>query len=135
MLTFDDVEVESRRFYIDTAFEYLTEISTQRSNRWHKDAEQQWNIMEWAAAVCGEAGELANIAKKIRRVETGMQSIGSAGLQPDQLPELYKKLGQECADTFLYLILLAKKANVDFAQVIVDKFNTKSAEYGFPERL
>ncbi len=26
-----------------------------------------WNPLEWAGALCGEAGEAANIAKKLRR--------------------------------------------------------------------
>jgi hypothetical protein len=49
-----------------------------------------WTPLEWAGAACGEAGELANKCKKLRRG------------QPIPLNEI----GDEVADVVIYLDLL-----------------------------
>lgn len=117
---------------IISAFEYITERSTKRSNRWHKDGELNWTILEWAGAMCGEAGEAANVAKKIVREESGMQNGISTGLTTQQLND---KFGKELADTFLYLVLCAQNRNLNLGEYIISVFNEKSKEYGFPEKL
>lgn len=110
----------------------VTEISDLRSRKWHKDGELDWSVLEYAGAMCGEAGEAANVAKKILRQESGMKNGISTGLTTDQLDDM---LGMEIADTFLYLVLLAKKRNISMGEFIILCFNRKSQEYGFPERL
>lgn len=111
---------------------YISLVSTRRCERWHGSAGlQDWSVLEWAGAMCGEAGEAANVAKKIKRELSGMKN----GLSAGSIEKLDKKLGQECADTFLYLVLLAASRNIDLGKVIVETFNKKSEEYGFPERL
>lgn len=116
--------------------EQVTNISIARCIHWHGDKGlDDWSVLEWAGAMCGEAGEAANVAKKILRVEHGMESIGGAALTKDDLASLDAKLAQECADVFLYLVLLAAKRNIDFGKAIRETFNRKSIEYNFPERL
>lgn len=44
-------------------------------------------------------------------------------------------LGEELADVFLYLDLLAGYYGVDLPAAIVKKFNKVSEKQGFPERL
>lgn len=112
----------------------VAQLNYSRALRWH-EKEAPWSVLEWAGAMCGEAGEAANVAKKIKRVLSGVASIKSGGLTSDDLADLDKKLGKECADTFLYLLLLANSRRVDLGYAIVEVFNTKSQEYGFPEIL
>lgn len=118
------------------SFEQIATVSAQRSKKWHKDGEAEWTILEWAGAMCGECGEAANVAKKIRRIQLGM-NLPRAGksLGPEALLGLIEHLGEELADTFLYMVLLASKNNIDLPQAILKKFNSVSEEYGFPEQL
>lgn len=109
-------------------------MNVERANRWHGGDFREWSGLEWAGALCGEAGEAANVAKKLRRVETG--AAGNAWSErPLVASQLVEKLASECADTFLYLLLLAARYDIDLEQAVRVKFNSKSVEMGFPERL
>jgi len=110
-------------------FKELTELSVTRANRWHDGDFHHWTILEWAGAMCGEAGEAANVAKKLRRHE--QQITGNKGAS---FEELRDKLGTECADVVLYMILLCAYYDINLENYIVDTFNEKSIEMGFPER-
>lgn len=88
-----------------------------------------WSINDWALALAGETGELCNVLKKMNRVRD--QLAGNK----ETAEELRAKLFDEIADVFLYLDLLATAAGVRLDQVVRDKFNRKSEEMGFPERL
>ena len=81
--------------------------------------------------MCGEAGEAANVAKKLRRLEQGLRG----NYDTDSFDSLRDKLGFECADTFLYDVLLAARYDIDLASYVVKAFNKKSEEQNFPERL
>lgn len=109
---------------------FITKQSETRSERWHNGT--SWSILEWAGAMCGEAGEAANVAKKIVREESGMQNGISTGKTKEELDHM---LGCELADTFLYLVLCAQNRDINLGDYIVEVFNKKSEEYGFPERL
>lgn len=120
----------------EQAIDHIIEVSVERCKKWHGEKGiDDWSVLEWAGATCGEAGELANVAKKILRIEHGMQSIGNAGLTKDDIRILDEKYAQECADIFLYLVLNAAKRKVKLARAIIQTFNKKSEEYGFPQRL
>lgn len=119
----------------DLTFKAMREANATRVKRWHIDGINEWSGLEWAGAMCGEAGEAANVAKKIRRLEIGVPSIKSGGLSSDQLDELKHKLAKEAADTLLYLDLMCHRYDLDLAAAVIEVFNTKSEEYGFPERL
>jgi NTP pyrophosphatase (non-canonical NTP hydrolase) len=109
-------------------------INVQRAQRWHSGNFHEWSGLEWAGALCGEAGEAANVCKKLRRVETG--AAGNAWSDtPLEGAQLVRALAGECADVFLYLTLLASRYGIDLAEAIRDKFNSKSEAMGFPERL
>lgn len=107
-----------------TAIEVATII---RSRRWHNGAED-WSLLEYAGAMAGEAGETANIAKKIKRIDCSMNNISK-----NTREELLKKLAYEVADTILYGILLINKAGFDAEEILREVFNAKSDEYGFPD--
>lgn len=119
-----------------SAIARVQQVSLDRCQRWHGEAGVlDWSVLEWAGAMCGEAGEAANVAKKISRNEKRL--VGNTLTDPRDLDvgELDRKLAQECADTFLYLVLLASRRNIDLGRAVVDTFNAKSAALGFPERL
>jgi NTP pyrophosphatase (non-canonical NTP hydrolase) len=113
-------------------FAEVSEVNAARAKRWHPGFpdDDEWTFADWSNALCGEAGELANIVKKVRRYECGLK-----GELDPSLPDLMVMLAAEVADVFLYLDLLASKAGIDIARVIVAKFNAVSVLQGFPERL
>lgn len=84
--------------------------------------------------MCGEAGEAANIAKKIQRVRDNI-SRGD-----EDIADLKSKLVAELCDILLYMPMLidsiwTKEVEVRFEKILIDTFNKKSEEYGYPERL
>jgi NTP pyrophosphatase (non-canonical NTP hydrolase) len=110
--------------------ETLRQANASRVEAWH--GINDWSVMEWGCAMAGEAGEACNVAKKIKRVETGIFKRKDE----DKLP-LKEKLAEECADTLIYLDLMCQRAGVDLAAATPTrkKFNAISQEYGFPERI
>lgn len=71
----------------------------------------------------GEAGELANVVKKIERKKHGW--IG--GIMP---LEHLEQLEDEMADVLITLDLLAKQYHVDLSLAVVKKFNHTSRKHG-----
>lgn len=116
----------------------LQNVSITRSNRWHKGGLTDWSALEWAGAMAGEAGEAANAAKKLRRIEDGIQNINlEAGRSLVDLDKARLQVSKEVADTILYgLLLVARVGHTDdFETILAGVFNAKSEEYGFPERI
>lgn len=113
----------------DLGLHELAKINRARSDRWHKGG-SPWTLADWSNALCGEAGELANVIKKIRRHDTGIIN--------DNAPprsELLRMAGEELADVILYADLMARALSVDLADAVRNKFNKVSEKYGFEERL
>lgn len=127
--------------------EALVAANLSRVEHWH--SLESWSPLEWAGAMCGEAGEAANFAKKLKRLATDVPNIDGRLSREQQTPEqkdALKKLyasaiASEVADTIIYGVLLVTAAariaglDVNLAEVIRDVFNAKSEEYGFSERL
>lgn len=78
-----------------------------------------WSPLEWAGAAAGEAGELANICKKVRRGDLTKE-------------EARADAAKECADVVCYVDLVAKQFGIDLGQAVMDKFNEVSARVGAP---
>ena len=114
-------------------FEFQT-INTERAKRWHGTLEN-WSGLEWAGAMCGEAGEAANVAKKLRRLELGLEGNQYSEHQLEERNALVAQLGVECADTLAYLALLCARYGVNLQKHAIAKFNKVSEQMGFPERL
>lgn len=112
------------------SFNKLKKENKSRMERWH--GETEWSLADWSNAMCGEAGEAANIVKKIRRHQT---SLNSNSYNTPPLEELFPALGKELADIVIYCDLLATQANINLEQAIIDKFNEVSEKQDFPERL
>lgn len=108
----------------------LREKGNTRRDRWHTPDTEPWTGADWSNAMCGEAGEAANVVKKIRRIETG---TGSQNDPP--LADLIQMLALELADTIAYADLLAQHYGIDLRHAIAAKFNMVSRREGFPERI
>jgi len=87
--------------------------------------------MEWCAAMCGEAGEAANVAKKIKRLDDEILSTNN----PVNRETAVKMLAKELADTLIYLDLVAAREDIDLAKAVIDAFNQVSIREHMPQRL
>jgi hypothetical protein len=109
------------------------EINAQRAKRWHNDGKTNWNMLEWAGAMCGESGEAANVAKKIRRLDMNLPNK-EKGLDKSNLRDLQLKCAMEVADSIIYGLIMMSELDVDASVMLAHVFDEKSIEYGFPER-
>lgn len=116
----------------DLTFARVSQVNAERCRRWHKGfpRDDEWTGSDWSNAMCGEAGETANVVKKLRRAE-----FGHAGALDAPADGLLDQLADEIADTFCYLDLLATYYGIDIAAAVTRKFNKVSELQGFPERL
>lgn len=131
-------------------FAELRKVSDERVVRWHgarwRYADRDytaahmgmievdhWTAADWSNAMNGEAGEAANVVKKLRRIEGGLPGNRKPG--DDDRDLLLEKLGAELADTLIYADLLASYYGIDLGAAIVSKFNRVSEELGLPDRL
>lgn len=89
---------------------------------------QHWSLSDWTTAVLGELGEAANIVKKLNRIRDDIP--GNKIGESEQ--ELMEKLGDEIADTFCYLDLMAQAAGIDLSDKVIDKFNKVSERICYP---
>ena len=103
-------------------------INAARSERWMAGS-VGWTKLEIAGEMCGEAGELTNICKKLRRSELGVRGNKLSD------SELLAKARGEVGDVFITLALVASKLGIDLEDAVREAFNAKSIEMGFPERL
>ncbi len=114
-------------------FAEFSRINKSRCSTWHPKfgtPEDTWNGADWSNAMCGEAGEAANVVKKLRRAETDAANF--ADKPPD---ELLQHLADEIGDTYAYLDLLATYYGIDIAKAIAEKFNAISLREGLPDHL
>lgn len=143
-------------------FEALRKINADRCREWHGpdwlDDDDPWTLADWSNAMSGEAGEAANVVKKLRRWQTGLgagpgrfpgctyermqaQLVERAAAEGSPVTglsitaALFRDLADELADVVLYADLLATKAGINLGDAVRDKFNRKSAEQSFPQRL
>ena len=90
---------------------------------------KDWSLSDWMTAVTGELGEAANVVKKLNRIRDGIPG------NKETKEELEIKLARELADTFIYLDLMFQSIGLDLSGVVVDVFNKKSKEIGYPKVL
>lgn len=86
-----------------------------------------WSFLEWAGAMCGEAGEASNVAKKLIRIRDGIRGNPAGTTDPG----LRAKLAKELGDTIIYADLLAAAAGIDLSEAVRTAFNDKSDEIGY----
>lgn len=114
-------------------FQDLRNANISRLQKWH--AGKEWSVTDWSNASAGELGEMCNAIKKLRRIEDELPNINERERQISSKEQALDMIAEELADTIIYLDLLANHLGIDIAMAIKYKFNKKSEEYGFPERL
>jgi NTP pyrophosphatase (non-canonical NTP hydrolase) len=121
--------IVTRAYYLhgDT-FADLQLACGERSLHWHP--EDNWSTLEWTGAMAGEAGEAANVAKKLKRFDSGMSQ---ALVQTRE--ELVKKLGAELADTIMYAVMVARKEGINLKEAILEKYNLTCLQEHLPFSL
>lgn len=98
--------------------------ATRNSMRWFPELHQRdrWQqIVHQALGLTGEAGEVANLVKKLNRLDadTVMDALAFGGEHADQLTAL----ADELADVFTYTLNLATLLGVD----LESRFQAKQA--------
>jgi NTP pyrophosphatase (non-canonical NTP hydrolase) len=118
-------------------FAQLTAANLSRVQRWHPEKGlADWSPLEWAGAMAGEAGEACNAAKKLKRIDIGTANINTEpGRSLTDRQRACKQVAKEVADTVIYGALLVAAVGEDLGAAVIEVFNRKSEEYGFPERL
>jgi NTP pyrophosphatase (non-canonical NTP hydrolase) len=113
-------------------FADVSRINRERCVRWFggKDLDT-WTPAEWACAVAGEAGEVCDAVKKLKRFDGGTASANN----PQGREAAIAKIATEIGDTFIYLDLMAQALGIDTARAIAETFNRVSEREGFPERI
>lgn len=90
-----------------------------------------WNPAEWGCALTDEAGEAANVCKKVIRGDYDRPG-GNGVWDMDRARE---DLAKELADVVTYADLLAARMGIDLGKAVRDKFDEVSARRGWTERL
>lgn len=112
----------------------VQQMNRVRCDRWHPPGDNDWNLADWSNAFMGEAGELANVVKKLRRHFAGHATGYNT---PDQ-ETLRQRFLEEVADVRLYLDLLCWKAGVndqELEDALLAKFNSVSVAQGWDDLL
>ena len=115
----------------------LRELSVERCERYFFPL-NAWSVLEWAGAAAGEAGETANVAKKMRRYDVQVaRGTNSKAVKGDAAKRAKRReqLAEEVADTVIYLDLLCASEGIDLEEAIRAKFNKVSEEHGYEKRL
>jgi NTP pyrophosphatase (non-canonical NTP hydrolase) len=121
------IEGEEKRVKLDIAL--FSKLSADRAETGFKTY-RNVPILYWTTAICGEAGELCNMIKKIERVRYGGIDGGSSYTAAD----LEKSdIAEEIGGVFIYLNLLSSLLEIDMEAAIIKTFNDKSKKYGFSQ--
>lgn len=106
-------------------FDALRVANAAREGEWEQGTDGGFSMLFLSNAMCGEAGEAANVVKKLER-----ERIGAKGSRAS-----IDDLGSELADIIIYADLLARKVGVDLGAHVAAKFNSTSEKHGFQTRI
>jgi NTP pyrophosphatase (non-canonical NTP hydrolase) len=106
----------------------IARAPTFRNAKGELNNSSDWSPSDKIVSIVGELGEAANIIKKVRRGDFGLD---------DRPPEfkgctVREAIGKELADTVTYIEHLATKLDIDLGEAVFDKFNEISARVGSP---
>ncbi len=87
---------------------------------WFPD--MRFDMEFYTVALAGEAGEYADIVKKMMR--------GDAGYEQPMTPELHREVAFELVDILIYLSLCANVLNVDLAKTYQIKREMNVGRFG-----
>jgi len=92
---------------------------------------RDWSPTDWACAMAGEAGELCNVVKKMRRLD----GADAKDDTPDRRDSLTVEAAVELADTVIYADLVAARLGIDLGRAVIAKFNAVSVTRGSSFKL
>lgn len=110
--------------------EELKKVNVKRSKESFGFDVLEWSLQDWSNAVAGEAGELCNITKKVKRGDYHNRPENSSD-NPEfhnayAAAQYREEIGMEAADIVIYLDLLCQREGLDLGAEIVKKFNMVS---------
>lgn len=114
-------------------FAAVSQVNLERAYEWHKGGLEEWSVSDWGVAMAGEAGEVCDAIKKLRRIECLIESNNLK--QPRDKDRAIAQIAQEIGDTFIYLDLLAQRLSLNIEDCIRDTFNRISEREGFSYRI
>src|ERR1700677_897525 len=121
------IEGEEKKVKLDISV--FSKLSAERAETGFKTY-RNVPILYWTTALCGEAGELCNMIKKIERVRYGGIDGGSTYTAAD----LEKAdIAEEIGGVFIYLNLLSSLLEIDMEEAIIKTFHDKSKKYRFAQ--
>lgn len=108
------------------SFDDLRTANGERQREWCGDeAREVPDLAFRALELAGEAGELANVVKKLERERLGWRGSRTT----------LDALADEIADVIICADLVAMSAGFDLAEIVARKFNATSAKVGLATRL
>ena len=114
----------------EMTFKEVSEINRSRCLEWHPNGIDDWSPTDWACAMAGEAGEVCNAIKKLRRLQDDIPD------SREKMPEEHiRAIAMEIGDTFLYLDLLAQRLGINMEEAVRDTFNRVSDREGLTHKL
>lgn len=108
----------------DMTFDELAQVLLVQHELWFK-GHREWTATDWSNAAAGEMGETCNVVKKIMLYQDGLP-VNNA----PKYEELLNMLGEEIADTIMYLVFLAAYFDRHIPTDIENKFDKKSLQLG-----
>lgn len=122
------VFIYARRFKMTIGFKEFSIINRKRSEskRGFNHKLKSWSLSDWFVATMGELGEASNIVKKLNRYRDNING------NKETEDKLKQRLKAEIADTFIYLDLLCQREGIVLIDAIVETFDNKSIEIGYP---
>lgn len=115
----------------ESFLQQLRRVSVERAKEGFKTYENQ-PLTYWPTAIIGEFGELCNMIKKLERARVSGHDSGHSYTAKDITP---KMLREEIGGTLIYIDLLCSLIGIDLEDAIIETFNEKSEELGFPYLL
>lgn len=101
----------------------LRRVNSERAEEWMQGTAS--DPLFWATEFGGEAGEVLNEVKKLRRAE-----LGWVGSTTD-----LSKLSNEIGDAIISLDAIARHYGIDMQDAVIGKFNLTSEKHGFTHKL
>ena len=103
----------------------------------HTEADgSDWSLNDWIVAILGEMGELANLAKKLRRGDFSLDDEVPEAISHKEGVVTYRDwLANEGADVGIYLDIFLFQLRRDLGDVIRRKFNRTSDKIGVEVKL
>ena len=104
-----------------------------------KHSGQDWTVSDWALAVAGETGELAEVlllyslmTMSLGKAENVMKKMRRKDFNPAVVVD---DISEELADVVIYLDMLADSLGIDLGKAVMYKWNKKSEQLDIPLRL